>query len=146
MLLFLWHTTNGGCVCFRYKLCHLNMKYCLGTITCIDLSNIKTNTQHTPHTLHLFWRVEKNHAEKTHRLTFKAYQSFFHLCSIFFSSLLFLLFPSVFSSHMVVAVFCFAFYHLSMFYDSIYIARGILPRVHAQAFMMYGLWYVKTKS
>lgn len=92
MLLFLWHTTNGGCVCFRYKLCHLNMKYCLGTITCIDLSNIKTNTQHTPHTLFILsicFDASKRIMQKKRTDLHSKLTKAFSICVRFFSPLSF---------------------------------------------------------
>lgn len=127
----------GGCLCLRHKLCHLNMKYCLGTITCIDLSNIKTNTPaHMTFFILSICFVASNRTmqKKTHRLTFEAYQMRWIAFSICVHMFLFsLLFLSVFPSHLFVAVFCSAFYHLSMFYDSIYIARGVSSSLYVLA-------------
>lgn len=117
-----------------HKLCHLNMKYCLGTITCIfiDVRWTSKRTHSHAHTLWLslscpFVFPFQNNVlvQKTHKLTFKAYQKamdsfFFQFFHHMFSTVVFSHFlPFLSLAHLFIAVFRFAFFHLFVVYDSI---------------------------
>lgn len=126
-----------------HKLCHLNMKYCSGTITCIFI-DVRWTSKRTHSHAHTLWLSSscpfvfpfQNNVlvQKTHKLTFKAYQKamdsfFFQFFHHMFSTLVFHIscrfFPSLIYS---LLVFVLHFSTFSWFTTQFNIARGTLPR------------------